>query len=996
MKNRILKASAGTGKTYRLSLEYIKLLLSGVSYENIVVTTFTKKATQEIKDRILSQLFKLSRRNRHLTNSLLILGLKSIDHSKLNDLYKEILFNKSSLKIYTIDSFINNIFNQYVLPQLNIYQYKMIDEQENGKYIEILLSRLINSKESFNSISNFFSTFLEKDVSNYTKWLSDFIDNRWKFLYIEKPQKTSRFSHDLEKSYNTMISNLKQVINKKASGSKELIFYLKEEFQDLAHSEDVMSFLEKNYSLFFGYLGEVAFWNRSKLRRNKDNVSEYDDLNSSYQNFKQLYAAHVFNKLLIPLEKEIFEVSKILFNEYDKIKLKYKEFTHNDILIFTSIYMKKNRKSSFVGSIANSKNSYFLVDEFQDTSILQWNILKILIDLSKGFVGVGDYKQSIYSWRGGEKDLFANLPKILNCKEEILETCYRSDKNIIKFINHFFSNFNILDKETKYLNSKDRGYVEINVKDRFSVKGDIVAAILDRKINPKGTVILARTNSDIDEIAIYLQEHGIPYIKESSKSILDHRAVKPIFYLVKFINCYDFLDLLSFLRSDLVNISSLEMREIIDIKEDIELFFSNKLENLALSNKLKHILKKIKFLKNLDFVNLLSNIFSLFNIFNKFSNISDVKNINYFYKISKDFRQISLFIEYLIQNAKSDSLKQIGVDDANAIKLMTIHKSKGLEFETVILYWNFTMKSFNSRKKLKLNVHFDDDFKQVSDFCFTSSDMASILKYYGKNYQNIDREKSTKEEIFNLYVAMTRAKKNLLLFFSFNRNLKVVDILNNKNSKSDSDRYFLSIKRAILSTLRINNLTNLAVKPYRIGSLKQNPEFREQISENLNELPKISFNNNIEIQQKTEKYYSSLPIERAKHKGIIVHYFLSHIKYGKESEIKKAELLTLSKFNSSSNSELIKNLIDDLKNFVKNNEIFKTDKSEVFTEIAIFEGSEKLVIDRLVISRELKTIEVMDYKTGEYSEDRLNKYFEIIKKKYPEYRVTKKIISIDI
>ncbi|WP_297407988.1 UvrD-helicase domain-containing protein, partial [uncultured Cetobacterium sp.] len=138
MEGIILKASAGTGKTYRLSLEYLATLLKGESYKDILVMTFTKKATSEIQERVILFLEEIYKN----PNSDLYKNLKelypNLDLSRENikNVYYEVLDNRDRLKISTIDGFINNIFKSVIAPFLNIYSYEIIDDRDN---LEIFL-----------------------------------------------------------------------------------------------------------------------------------------------------------------------------------------------------------------------------------------------------------------------------------------------------------------------------------------------------------------------------------------------------------------------------------------------------------------------------------------------------------------------------------------------------------------------------------------------------------------------------------------------------------------------------------------------------------------------------------------------------------------------------------------------------------------------------------------------------------------------------------------
>jgi len=140
MNRTVLKASAGTGKTYRLSLEFIANLIKGTDYRNIVVMTFTKKATAEIKERIYDFLYQIAFEKynwQDLEKNLKeIYGLEDsqINKEKLQEIYFNIIRNKDEMRIYTIDGFTNRIFKNTIAPFFGIYNFETLDEEDEEFY----------------------------------------------------------------------------------------------------------------------------------------------------------------------------------------------------------------------------------------------------------------------------------------------------------------------------------------------------------------------------------------------------------------------------------------------------------------------------------------------------------------------------------------------------------------------------------------------------------------------------------------------------------------------------------------------------------------------------------------------------------------------------------------------------------------------------------------------------------------------------------------------
>ena len=219
IKNLVVSASAGTGKTYRLSLEYIAALskkanAEAIDYKNILVMTFTRKATSEIKEGILKKLSEFLEiydicKNSKLSVRDAISNNKNLDEKKknnylsliesieknekdlvvdceflenLSNVYKDIIRNKEKLKIYTIDAFLNIIFKNIVLNLMKIKSYSLIDENENSVYYKKVLENIFTNKKLFYDFKKFFSENSEKNIDNYISIIQKLISSRWKYI----------------------------------------------------------------------------------------------------------------------------------------------------------------------------------------------------------------------------------------------------------------------------------------------------------------------------------------------------------------------------------------------------------------------------------------------------------------------------------------------------------------------------------------------------------------------------------------------------------------------------------------------------------------------------------------------------------------------------------------------------------------------------------------------------------------------------------------------
>src|SRR6056297_495366 len=189
---KVIKASAGTGKTYRLSLEYLAALLKDIDFSEIIVMTFTKKATAEIKNRILEHLRAII--NQGPEKKDIISSLKNIypelevEPEKLEKIYRKMILNDEDIKIFTIDAFTNQIFKRGIAPYLSLYNYQIIDDSQNQEIIEELLKIILNNQDYYEKLQSFLEANSARDLDPYLKFIKDIVDNAWKFMLLESSE----------------------------------------------------------------------------------------------------------------------------------------------------------------------------------------------------------------------------------------------------------------------------------------------------------------------------------------------------------------------------------------------------------------------------------------------------------------------------------------------------------------------------------------------------------------------------------------------------------------------------------------------------------------------------------------------------------------------------------------------------------------------------------------------------------------------------------------
>lgn len=1064
----VIRASAGTGKTYRLSLEFIHLLLKfRVNFDEILVITFTKKATAEIRERIFLQLQEIvndTKEGKQLQQSIRQnidpeIQFTDQEMSYLEDVYQQMITNKSAVRISTIDSFVNNIFSSIIAPFHNITKFT-IDNTINTEILPEIYERILQDEK----LENFRKIFLQarrRNLEMFHSFIVDIIEQRWLFEFIDlsdydeeqirekADQSLTKYKHKL-KVFLALLQD--EIIN--YTKSTEVIDLLQKDFaesisyfSDSLRSADLSSILfdiltqeayfNENYTLLL----EKNIWNGNKLR-NKDLKEIYLDVQSSLADF--IYYDKAFDEQMniITLAAEILHV-------YDEIKFRDRVFTHSDISYYTFRYLYDPQLSIVdQGNVLNlfyeqlSYNTRFvLIDEFQDTSILQWSIFHpILKEITSGYgqkdygsvIVVGDEKQAIYGWRGGERKLLTDFETILNeqVNYDSLQTSYRSRPLLMNWLNRLFGSENLdfipdWDYTEIDCDKAEGGFVQVdfinteqeNKLEKAEIYLEFVQNVLQpnlksKKINPASTAILMRKNKELAEMALVLDEAGIDYTLETSGSLFSHPAVKPLLFVLNFLVYEDLLELIKFLRSDLVLMDGLQLKRLLTASKELESLDAF-LQNSNLHPYLK-ILYKLKHQQDSLLV-LLRKILEEFGFAQIFSSEIELKNLQRFLEVAAEFERsdheyttdIAGFLQYCRALAEKEEYSQIGQSVTNSIKLMTIHKSKGLQFETVCAVFDVSARSRGNNFGLNLYYQFTENFRSLQDFAFTFNYDKVLQKSTKKDLTKFVQQSDAGDELNNLYVALTRAQNNLFLYLHYAK-------------KGDLEKFIKDIKEegSVLKNFAktiyqefYQGFDQLSEKHHqmRIGEISTDTIAPTLPSENNEALPHFFqiFSQEAGREIK-EPNLIKLRTEFIQNKSVlfgnIAHEYLSGIKYNEMREKQISRNLIISKYGSLLPRSEIEAILLKTDAFIDSHqEMFDKAKwDKVFCELIIFnEKGEESRLDRMMIDTRKKVIKIIDYKTGSIHEkEQLDRYQVIIEKlpkvKKDNYRVKSEYVKIDI
>jgi len=818
---QVYSASAGSGKTFTLVKEYLRVLLQSEDenvFKKILAITFTNKAAGEMKERILKNLLEFSRGVQD--NDMLPLlseetgqAIQTIQ-DKSERVLNSILQNYSSFHIKTIDSFTNKVIRSFAF-DLGLpldFDVELDPESILKETIDLVISKIGIDKELTNALVEFAKqkTLEDKswDVSRDLKEISTLLLKENDAFQIQKlkDKKISDFKNlekqirakQIEKEKQFVVIGEKglEVINNLGIEHKDFYYsQFPKFFQNLIVDLSKISF--RNDKGIGKSIDSKLFYTKGKpddVKQKIDNV--IDPLLEYYEESEKLFRTYSLNKLilrnLIPLAI-INAISKTL----EEIK------TENSILLiseFNQIISKHLREQpvAFIYEKLGEKYRHYFIDEMQDTSIMQWNNLIPLIDnvLSEensSLLMVGDAKQAIYRWRGGKAEQFIDLSIQGSSREnnpfqrskrlENLDINYRSHSEIIDFNNKFFSHIAKYFDNSGYgdlyrignkqrATKKEGGYVQLNFieecrnneerNELFPQEVYRILQNLEGKFERNEICILVRKKAQGIAIANYLVERNIQIVSSETLLVKNNSKVDfiiQILLLLKDENNGDAkLNILYFLHHYL----DLQIDKHTFIEEHVHLnieYFFQDLEEIQIFYKAKN------FEQN-PFYESIEEIIRSF----KLAPESDAY-ILFFLDFVFDFTQRKSqdntdFLQYW--ERKKEKLSIVASDNKNAVQIMTIHKSKGLEFPVVIYPYDLNIY-YQKDPKAWIEISEESGYNSFDSFLVNSS---SNIENTGAIGKNIFKEQQSELELDNfnlLYVALTRAKEQLYILSEYKK-----------------------------------------------------------------------------------------------------------------------------------------------------------------------------------------------------------------------------------
>ncbi len=1028
---KVYDASAGSGKTFALVKEYLKLLFTATyndGFKQILAITFTNKAVGEMKTRILDTLKQFSDPEISAdTNGMfkaiteeLALQPKDV-HQKAIVLLNTIMHNYAAFDISTIDGFNHKLIRTFA-HDLKIpinFEVELDTPSLLSQAVDSLIAKAGTDKKLTKVLIDF---ALEKadddkswDVSRDFNTIAKLLINDNDLPHLES------IKHKTLEDFSGLKSQLiKQIANQEVLIA-ELANNLLSVFE--ANGLDQKSFSRGTLFNHFVKISNLEFY---KIYDNQlaNNIAEGKLYTKTLDSAK----AQAIDQLLPQIET-VYHKIKTTVLDVKFLRAVYKNVTplsvlnainkeltlikedENKLLIseFNTLISKeiKNQPTPFIYERLGEKFRHYFIDEFQDTSQMQWENLIPLIENTltgqnlKGEQGtamlVGDAKQAIYRWRGGKAEQFIGLTKEDNpfpVEKEVvrLEYNYRSYKNVIEFNNQFFdylsqTSFSSPDYSDLYNKAKQKpvikheGYVNLNFLDIQS-EDDInqlypetvfetINKCLENNYNLKDICILVRKKKEGVAIAEYLSDKGVRITSSETMLINNSEDVRLVVNIFRLLVNPNNLE---------VKIKVLDYIASLNAIEDKHQFFKTHL-NLPLqaffeSFNLFDIDCDPTQLVQLSLYDLAESIVRGFNLTKK-SNAY----IQYFLDIILEFSQKKIsdipgFLDYY--DTKKDSLNIVSPSNQNAIQIMTIHKSKGLEFPVVI----FPYAQLEIYREMEPKEWFPLDQSQFNGFSKTLINFNKDFEDFGDIGESIYLKHRSEQELDNmnlLYVALTRPIEQLY-------------IISKKENQTKTGVKFDSYSGLLMNYLMQQGLWNDNQLEYSFGQQNREvaPEEKPETTQETEQFISVAKqDHDIKIITKSG-YLWDTEQQNAIEKGNLIHDIMAEINTEKEVPVVIKDYINSGIINKEQ-ALLLKETINTIINHPELNDYYSTNYT-IYNERDIISKSGAIIRpDRLAIKDNTATI--IDYKTGlpnpKYQQQ-LETYSDILKEM--NFTVDKKIL----
>mgnify|MGYP001579272247 CR=1 FL=1 len=1025
---KIYNASAGSGKTYTLVKDYLKIILTSEDYlphRHILAITFTNKAVEVMKRRILDTLMRFSKPSILQSNDTLFLELskelkfssKALHH-KSQVLIHKILHNYGSFEVSTIDKFNQKLIRTFAYDLELPMNFEV--ELDKDSLLKQAVDRLIHKAGDDRELTKVLVQYALSKTDDDKSWdialdlnqIAQLLtkETAQPFLNALSSQDLEdfrRLSSAIEKEQNLLSNQIiraaTEVLEKfRANGL---------EFSDFNRGSIPKYFLaltskQMDVRLDAAWqlnIRTTPFYTQKTPLQAKEKIDSIRHFVTTA--FETTRKALYRLKYLRNIQQNATPLSVLTLIQKELNTLKKEQ---NIILIseFNSLIGKeiKSQPTPFIYERIGEKFEHYFVDEFQDTSEMQWNNLTPLmvnaLASAKGSVSlVGDPKQAIYRWRGGHPEQFIDLINNTSAfpaqaKVFDLPVNYRSCEKIVAFNNAFFEHVS----QVLFTNKAHRkiyqsapqnpfiskpGYVQLNflllqkgddkdlryAQQVFETISNYMAA--SKKANFKHICVLVRKQKEGVVVADYLTAKNIPIISNQSLLVSSSKEVQFIVAVFKYIldptDAMSQLQLLNYLI-DQQGIQAGHQFRLKHLHSRPDLFFKA-LRSFGIQFNEQEALSQPIY----DAAEMVVNAFDLVSTSDAY--VQFFLDFIFEYTL-KNTSSLPQFLEHYEQ--KKENLSIVYPSGVEAVQIMTVHKSKGLEFPVVIFPY------------AALNVYKEINPKEWMPTSHLDPNFPHFLMNYSKDFEHfnaaskaryvVHQSKLELDNINLLYVALTRASDQLY----------IIGEAPSKAQKPDSLRTYSDL---LVGFLKAEKKWRPGVLEYSFGKLEgpcaEIPlKFHTRVPRKF--ISTSTNDRNISVATKADYMWDS-QVREAIEKGNLIHYLLSKVYTQKDIPIAIQEATTQGLITKQQGQKLTK----VLKSIAKHPKLVRyySDEVTAYNEREIMTEKGKTIIPDRLVKQKNGSIVILDYKTGRFSpkyQQQLDNYAATVQQM--SYHVEKKIL----
>ncbi len=866
------EASAGSGKTFNLVVRYLSLLFMGEDPRRIVALTFTNKAAAAMMERIVHTLNDLE----HRGELAVISEVSGISQEEILRRREGVLkrFLATDVQIATIDKFFGSILRKFALNAGIMPTFSPVQQHHDVK----LLERFLNEVEVRGQTQSLIrlSLLSNKRLGDLFSLLETLYGKHKEFEAL-RFEPTNMTTNPIARAMEAM-EGLKVLVQSKGLSPTA------NQAMEVGSYEEL---IEKTWV----YKESLDYWVFKK---------GFDPRMDSYLHTIQEAIKEQMNHKETTFFYELFTLLNLYIKSRNALIKESNELTFDDITLMVHSLLRGELDSEFLYFRLDARLKHLLLDEFQDTSTLQFDILRPLIEeihagegVKEGgsFFFVGDVKQSIYRFRGGVSALFYQVANHFGVHVEPLRVNYRSRYEIVHFVNRVFSE-KIRGYVHQEVSEKQRGgYARVTMSEEpLATVAERVQLLVAEGIGMDEIAILCATNADGSEIEEYLTHLGYDVVTETTARLISQRYVRALIEYLRY--CYFKEAIYRHNCAALIGVDpqKIEAEEITDL-----------------------LGQSASFCRRWEIVD---------------------KSVLVFLERLGEYRDIEEVV-FTVERMEAASPQS----DLKGIRVMTVHKSKGLEFEHVIV-----MDKLGMNRNRSEAIVFDYQGVNLERLFYRIKGREALDPDYARALEK-DQVLAQEDQMNALYVALTRAIKSLHL------------VSKSKNSWFSP----LDLSEGAWGVLESSENVFTPSAPLKRFDFQA-----------------LAFGSQEEVmaQEKDESYdYEAVQF------GSALHYTLEMMGEFSSESLEKALVSTRNRYGVNISEEKMVHIQQRIERLMDDSDFRRLTRGECFKEQSIHFGGKLHVMDLLV--RQDDQWIIIDYKSGygikEKHEEQVRRYMQAVK-----------------